>query len=182
MKNRIRISLAAIFLSVFAAGSLSAQDELTIGYVNPQAVLAKLPETQAVQQKLRNFTEKKEAELRSMTDNFQNELTRYEQRAGVITDQARQQEEQRLAQLEQEVLQAQQDAQIEIQNRRQELLGPLFQQINQAIDAVATAKGLSYVLNTATSSGDLIILYASDEFQQKYDITQAVMEELGIYN
>jgi outer membrane protein len=39
---------------------------------------------------------------------------------------------------------------------------------------------LTYVLNTTTSSGDAIILYASDEAQEKYDITDQVMQQLGI--
>ncbi|MFN1835927.1 OmpH family outer membrane protein [Balneola sp. MJW-20] len=180
MKRLSTLLLTALF-GILLLNHASAQETLTIGYVNPQAVLAKMPETQAIQQQLRNLSEKKEAELRSMSDSFQNELTRFEQRSSVITEDARRNEEERLAQMEQDLVQAQQNAQAEVQQKRQELLGPLFQQIGDAIDAVAARKGLSYVLNTTTSNGDLIILYASEEFQQKYDITMAVMEELGVY-
>ena len=71
-------------------------------------------------------------------------------------------------------------AQQEIQNKRNELLGPLQNQIGAAISAVAEQKGLAYVLNTTTSSGDIIILYASQEYGSQYNITDAVMVELGI--
>ena len=40
---------------------------------------------------------------------------------------------------------------------------------------------LTYVLNTTTSTGDLVILYASEEYSAKYNITEAVMEELGMF-
>jgi outer membrane protein len=36
------------------------------------------------------------------------------------------------------------------------------------------------VINTTTGQGDMIILYASDEAQEKYNITDQVMQELGI--
>jgi outer membrane protein len=39
---------------------------------------------------------------------------------------------------------------------------------------------MGYVLNTTTSAGDVIILYVSPEVQAEYDITDDVMEELGI--
>jgi len=57
----------------------------------------------------------------------------------------------------------------------------MFNQIGTAIDAVAEEMGLTYVLNTTTSSGDQIILYASPDFQNRYDITDAVMQELGVF-
>ena len=46
--------------------------------------------------------------------------------------------------------------------------------------AVAKKMELSYVLNTVTSTGDMVILYASQEYATKYNITDAVMVELGI--
>jgi len=36
------------------------------------------------------------------------------------------------------------------------------------------------VLNTTTSNGDVIILYVSEEIQSEFDITDAVMQDLGI--
>ena len=40
---------------------------------------------------------------------------------------------------------------------------------------------VAYINNTTTSTGDLIILYASDDYQAKYDITEKVMEQLGMF-
>ena len=59
-------------------------------------------------------------------------------------------------------------------------MSPLLQQIQESINTVADRMGLDYVLNTTTSAGDVIILYVSPEVQAEYDITDAVMEELGI--
>ena len=181
--KKLSLLLVSFFIAFSTLDVAKAQEaEMKIGYVNPQAVLAKMPEMAAIQKRLQNFTEKKQQELLQKEQSFQQQVAEYEQKAGVRTEEANQREQQRLAQLQQDLSTAQQEAEQALQQRRQELLGPMFTQIGTAIDAVAEDMGLTYVLNTTTSSGDLIILYASDEYQQKYDITNAVMQELGVFN
>lgn len=171
------IAFVIAFLTVDVA---KAQEEIKIGYVNPQAVLAKMPEMAAIQRRLQNFAEQKQEELLQQEQDFQAAVTEYEQKAGVRTEEANQREQERLSQMQQELMTAQEEAEAALQQRRQELLSPMFNQIGTAIDSVADEMGLSYVLNTTTSSGDQIILYASEEYQEKYDITDDVMVELGV--
>lgn len=174
-----------LFLSIvlnLQAQAQSNNSELNIGYVNPQSILANMPEMRAVQQRLQNFTARKQQELSTLEQDFQTQVAEYQQKVGVISADAQQQEEARLGQLQQELLQAQEVAEQELAQRRDELVGPLLEQIGAAIEAVAQKQGLSYVLNTTTSSGDMIILYASEDFRAKFDITQSVMEELGMFN
>ncbi|MEQ8523215.1 OmpH family outer membrane protein [Gracilimonas sp.] len=181
--KKLSLLLVSFLIAFSTMDVAKAQDaEMKIGYVNPQAVLAKMPEMAAIQKRLQNFAEQKQQELLKKEQDFQQQVAAYEQKAGVISQEANQKEQERLAQLQQDLSTAQQEAEQALQQRRQELLGPMFTQIGTAIDAVAREKGLSYVLNTTTSSGDLIILYASDEYQSKYDITDAVMQELGVFN
>ena len=174
-----------LFLSIVLNAQAQAQSnnsELKIGYVNPQSILANMPEMRAVQQRLQNFTARKQQELSTLEQDFQSEVVEYQQKVGVISAEAQQQEEARLGKLQQELLQAQEVAEQELAQRRDELVGPLLEQIGSAIEAVAQKQGLSYVLNTTTSAGDMIILYASEDFRAKFDITQSVMEELGMFN
>ena len=174
-----------LFFSIVLNLQVQAQSnnsELKIGYINPQSILANMPEMRAVQQRLQNFTARKQQELSTLEQEFQTQVAEYQQKVGVISADAQQQEEARLGQLQQELLQAQEVAEQELAQRRDELVGPLLEQIGAAIEAVAQKQGLSYVLNTTTSSGDMIILYASEDFRAKFDITQSVMEELGMFN
>lgn len=180
----LRIAVILFFSIVLnlQAQAQSNNSELKIGYVNPQSILANMPEMRAVQQRLQNFTARKQQELSILEQEFQTQVAEYQQKVGVISADAQQQEEARLGQLQQELLQAQEVAEQELAQRRDELVGPLLEQIGAAIEAVAQKQGLSYVLNTTTSSGDMIILYASEDFRAKFDITQSVMEELGMFN
>lgn len=165
--------------SIMAAPAVQAQD-MKIGFVDPRAVLERMPEMRAVQQRLQNFAERKQNELTSMERELQTEIELYQQKVGVISESARQTEEERLTQMDQEFRQMQNQAQQEMQQRRQELMTPLLDQIQSGINVVSERMGLDYVLNTTTSQGDVIILYVSEEVQREYDITDAVMSQLEI--
>lgn len=183
MVKRIVLTAAATFVALSTLGinnALAQQQELQIGYVEPQAILEQMPEMQSVQQRLQNFVQEKREEFAEQQTSFQERVAEFEEQASVMSDEARQQEEEELGQLQSELQQAQSQFQQEIQERQQELMGPLYEQINEAIDNVASEMGLTYVLNTATNQGDVIILYASEEAQEQYDITDEVMDELDM--
>src|SRR5690625_393701 len=143
--------IIAAFGSVFlTAAPLQAQD-MKICFVEPRAVLERMPEMRAVQQRLQNFAERKQNELIQKERELQTELEAYQQKVGVISEQARQNEEERLTQLDQEFRQMQMEAQQEVEQQQAQLMGPLLQQIQDSINNVASQKGLDYVLNTTTS-------------------------------
>ena len=179
-KRTLILPAAYLFLFLILGTSNSQAQNLEIGYVDPQAILAKMPEMKAVQQRLQNFIDRKREELAKKEQSFNQEVTTYQQKAAVISEEAKQKEEERLGKLNAELQQFRTQLNQEIQQKQQELVGPLLKQINDAINTVASEMGLTYVLNTTTSNNDVIILYASEEAQQKYDITDPVMRELGI--
>lgn len=181
MKNLslLTIIVFAGLVTLLAAPTANAQD-MKVGFVEPRAILDRMPEMRAVAQRLQNFAERKERELIAMQSELQTEFELFQQRAGVISDQARETEEQRLTVMDQEFRQMQSTAERELQEQRQTLMAPLLQQIQESINNVAERRGLDYVLNTTTSTGDVIILYVSQQVQEEYDITEAVMQDLGI--
>lgn len=172
--------LCLLFFGIVGTASAQVQQDLKIGYVDPQAILTKMPEMKAVQQRLQNFMEKKRKEFASKQKNYQQQVAEYQKKESVISEDAKQKEEERLGKLGAELQQYQTKLQREVQKKQEELVGPLLDQIDTAIGNVADEMGLTYVLNTTTSQGDVIILYASDEAQKKYDITEQVMAELGM--
>lgn len=182
LKRLLSISLLCLFaVGLTGVSSANAQESTTtIGYVDPQAILSKMPEMKAVQQRLQNFIQRKKEEFATKQQTFQQELSEYQKKASVISESSKKEEEERLGKLNAELQQYQTQIQQEIQQKQQELVSPLLEQINSAIGTVAQKQGLTYVLNTTTSTGDVIVLYASDEAQKKYNITDKVMRELGI--
>lgn len=182
LKRIFSISLLCLFVISFVGiSSASAQQKsLEIGYVNPQAILNKMPEMKAVQQRLQNFIDKKRQEFAAKQKEFQQQVSEYQQKQSVISDSAKRKEEERLGKLNAELQQFQSQIQQEIQQKQQELVSPLLDQIDTAVGSVAEQMGLTYVINSSTSQGDSIVLYASPEAQKKYNITDKVMEELDM--
>lgn len=173
------IFLFLIAASLFSAPNALAQDA-KIGFVEPQIILERMPEVRAVQQRIQNFVGRKQEELSQKEANLQRQLREYQQRAGVMSETARAAEEERLGNLDLELRQAQQQAQMEIEQRRVELLSPILEQIQTSINTVAQREGFDYILNRRTSTGDMIVLYVSERVRTTNNITDAVMRHLGI--
>lgn len=179
LAKQIVFLLLIVMTGFITVPEVQAQD-MKIGFVDPRAVLERMPEMRAVQQRLQNFYERKQNELSEKERELQTEIELYQQKIGVISEEAQQNEEQRLSEMDAEFRQLQSEIEQEFQQQRAELMSPLLEQIQQSINTVASNRELDYVLNTTTSTGDVIILYVSEEVQEEYDITEAVMNDLDI--
>lgn len=169
-----------LLLALLASGVSTFAQEMRIGYIDPDFILSKMPETAAVEQRLKNFAERKQKELIDEQTKFRQRLEQYQQKQAVISEVAKKKEETELQQMSGKLQEMERNSQVEMQQKQAELMQPLLEQIQKAIDAVSKDLKLSYVFNAVTSQGDYIILYASDEMKQKYDITQKVMDKLKI--
>ena len=156
------------------------QDELRIGYVDPQYIMRSMPEMAAIERRLQNFVERKQLEFVELETEFRQKVEEYQQKAAVISEQAQRQEEERLTEMQMRLQEYERNFQQEIQERQMSLMEPLLNKIQGAIDEVAQRRNFTYVLNTMTNNGDFIILYASEEAQANYDITDEVMERLDL--
>lgn len=180
MTKRTIYTLPLLLAFILAGYTQSYAQESKIGYVDPQAVLTKMPEMKAVQQRIQNFISKKQSKLQKQRQEFQNAVQKYQQNTAVLSEDAQAEQEKKLGQLQAQLREAQRKAQEAIRQKQQEMVQPLLESINSAIEEVAARKGLDYVLNTTTSNGDVIVLYASQTAENKYNITQEVMDQLGI--
>ncbi|MDI6401736.1 OmpH family outer membrane protein [Balneolaceae bacterium ANBcel3] len=181
MKNAsLFIGFLLLFSLFVQVDKASAQSDLRIGYVDPQVIMRSMPEMAAIERRLQNFIDRKRQEFAEKESTFRQRVEEYQQRAAIISEEAQRREEERLAELSLELQEFQQNFQQEIQERQITLLEPLLDKIQGAIDEVASERNLTYVLNTMTNNGDFIILYASEQAQRDYDITNAVMERLDL--
>lgn len=151
--------------------------QLKVGVMNPERVMDALPEVEQVQQELQRFVEQRQ---QAFTDEYSvwiESVTEYEEQveAGTLTGQQRQQREQELAEKEQELEALEQRIQRQIQNRQNELLSPVMQRVENAMQDVAQELELEYVINRQTSMGDPVVYYASE---RGVDITDRVIQKL----
>lgn len=173
--SMIRKILSSMFLLLFVVGA-TAFGQAKIGYMNTQEVLNQIPERSEVQQTLNSFIQQKRQEVQQKTTSFQDSVAQLQQNQSAMSEQEVAQAEQRLSQMQESMRQFQQGVQQQIQQRRAELLQPIYDRMNKAIAAVAEEQNLDFVLNESTGNGDKIVYYAS---QQKLNITDEVLQKMN---
>lgn len=171
-----------LLIAVLAIG-LTQTDLLAqgkIGYVNPQEVLEQLPEREAIERKLREFVDLKQAEFNVSEEAFLNNVRSLQERVQAQTISEAEVARQRATlEEQQEELYALLDSQqLELQRRQEELLRPVLLSIDQAIATIASEMNLDYVLNELTTGGDSILLFVSTQGQQSLNITDKVIQKL----
>lgn len=174
MMLRKSILTATVFF--FVLGGAAVSQDLKVGYMNPQEVLNQLPERADIEQKLNELVQEKRAELSERTSNFQQAVASYQENSASMSEAQRSQREEELATQEEELREFQQSIQQEIQQRRSELMAPIYNRMDRAINAIAENMDLDFVLNEATGFGETIIYYSSE---QRLNITQQVLNRMN---
>jgi outer membrane protein len=92
---------------------------------------------------------------------FQNKLTQYRNESASKSEEENQKRALEVQGFEKNISEAQQTAQQELQKKQAELLGPITEKAKKAIESVAAAQGLDYVID-ATQGGGLIVAKGKD--------------------
>lgn len=176
MGNLFR-SLAFVAVVLLGAQQVNAQQK--IGHINADEIFQLTPEFKTANEELVALNETKTKELQGMYEELEkkeielNEKYRSRSEANKETVDA---EAQKIAEELQEMRQRTQNvqrvAQEDLQKKQHELLTPIQIKVMNAIQSVATEKGLAYVLDTSNGN----VLY----FQGGEDIAMDVRTKLGI--
>lgn len=182
-----KLSQAFTFVAAFAvcmafimAPAASQAQDVRIGMVDAGEVLGEMPELTEVQDQLEGFANRKRREFAQMESQFVQAREEFEQKVAVISENARENEQQRLAEMAAELQQFQQEYQEELMMRQEQLISPLRDRIMRTINEVADEMDLAYVVNRMVNNGDMVVLYASDEMRNNFDITGEVKSRLGV--
>lgn len=174
MKKNILIIAIVLFGASFAKAQDTAKP-LKIGYIDVDYVLNQMPETKQIESELKVHQNQLQSQLQSKMDNYQKLVQDYQAGAATMTDVIRADKEREISQLEQNIQQFQQDAQVSLQKKQSDLLQPVYDKIGKSIDAVAAAEGYTYVFSQRVGSID-VLLY----FPPENDISDLVLKNMGI--
>lgn len=177
-KKILSICTALLFCAsfTFTAMGQSGSESVKIAVLDIQRVMSSAPEMESIQQKLNSFIEQKQQQLEQRTSNFQQQVAQYQEGQASMSQQQQTAREKELAQKEQELRTFQQNLQAEIQNYRQQLLSPIYSEIDSVIAAVAESRDIDFVLNKSTSRGEEIVRYVGIE---RLDITEEVSQRIN---
>jgi outer membrane protein len=168
---------STIFLLLFAL-AFTASAQMKVGYMDPQAVLDNLPEKEAIERQLNRFLDSRETEFEEKAIEFQNMLARFQQEAPNLSEQETRRRQQDLQRRDRELEEFQVRVQRELEQRQAELLGPILQEMNAIIESLAVEMNLDYVLNEATSEGEMFLMFISDDGREKLNLTDKVIARM----
>jgi len=162
-----------LFVAFFAFnGAVNAQT-LKIAHVNTNEVMNAMPEKATAEKKLENYYNELQEQLKTMATEYQNKLQDYQANAETMSNLVKQSKEKEIIDLESRINAFQENATVEFENKRAELLAPLLEKIQNAINSVGKEKGYTYILDLATGT----TVYVGTD---AVDVTKDVKSKLGI--
>ena len=160
------------FLALLCMLTLSSSAQNKFGYIDSQELLMLMPERKTAETEVQEFAKSLEAQLGSMTAEYQQSVQEYQANETTYTDLVKQDKVAEITSLEQRIQAFQQNAQQSLQAKEQELLEPILTKAREAIENVATEGGYTYIFDKSIGS----ILYA----KESENVLSLVKKKLGL--
>lgn len=165
--KQLSVLFAAVLL-FFATGTVSAQKIATL---DVESVLNAMPEKKAADEKLNALQKVKESEIKKQADDLQALVQKYQGEASKQTEAVNQQREQEVQKKQSDIQQMVQLAQKDMADKSSVEYAPIEKKFNEAVTAVAKAKGYDYIFDSASTA----LIYKGGP-----DATADVKKQLGL--
>jgi len=161
---------------LFAALILTGQDGIAqsfkTGHINRDDIIMAMPDYDSAMTKYNAFGQELTNALELMQVEYNNKLDQYVKDSKTLTDLVKANKEQELADMQSRINNFQQQAQVQLQDKQAELLNPIIEKANNAINAVAKEGGYIYIYDVRT------LVYV--DTVKSTDIGPLVKTKLGI--
>jgi outer membrane protein len=168
-KKRMKKILIVLGL-LFAGTQVDAQQK--IGYINSEELIMAMPEAKKADADITAYAKTFQDQLQAMQKELETKYKAYEAGVKTMTEAMKDVKEKELTDLQNRIQSVQQGAEEKIAAKRQDMLKPITEKADAAIQAVAKEKGYSYILDA--NAGGIIYALPSD------NILADVKTKLGI--
>ncbi len=170
MKRVFKVLFLGIALFVMS-GTANAQ--VKIAHVNTAEILEVMPDKAKAEKDLEKYYNELQNQLQAMAKEYQTKMQDYEANQATMSNLVKQSKEKEIVDLQTRIQQFQVNAESEFEAKRAELLKPILDKIQNAINTVGKEKGYTYILDLATGA----TVYVSDS---AIDATNDVKAKLGL--
>ncbi len=153
----------------FGAQVASAQTK--VGHIDVSALMTTMPAMKAAEAQLNKLREGYDTEYKKLVTEYQTKAAQYQKEAETAGDVLNQTRSQEMQDMGTRIQKYQDDASKSLQDKSVELQKPLMEKAQAAIQKVARAKGVQYVLDSTVGSGVLLA--------DGIDLLADVKKELG---
>ncbi|WP_452221856.1 OmpH family outer membrane protein [Lacinutrix salivirga] len=165
--KQFKTLLIAAALFIGATSFTQAQNK--VAHIDTQALISAMPEMKSAQTQIEQLGKTYEADIKTQITNYQNKMKQYAAEVNNVTDEVNKTRSEEVGTLQQNIQLLQNQAQQDLQKKEIELLKPIQEKAMAAINKVAKAQGIQYVMDRAS----LIVAEGTD-------LLPAVKAEMGI--
>ncbi len=151
-----RLLLVAVILSTTAG--LSAQN-LKFGHINVQELITSLPAKQVADKELNSEAQKLQNQLKVMSEELDKKYKDYMLQRDSLSELIRSTREKEIQDYDQRIQNFNRLAQQSLEQKEHELLQPIVEKVQKAIDEVGKEQGFIYIFDTSSQ----VVLYNSDQ-------------------
>lgn len=144
-----------------------------IAYVDSSAITEIMPERAKIEQDLQAYYIELQQELQTMATEYQAKMKDYEANAATMSNILRQSKEKEIMDLQGRIQDFQANAETAFDEKRVELLTPVIEKVQNAVNTVGKEKGYTYIFDKSVGA---IVYIGTDAI----DITADVKAKLGL--
>jgi len=170
LKKMKQIKLLLVATVLFLSFGANAQTK--IGHINSDALIASMPETKAMQAELKKLGQTYDTEYKIQANSLQAKYLKYGKEQATKTDEENAIRQKEVQDLQKKLQLYAQTADKQLQQKQADLLKPILEKAQKAIQDVASAKSIIYVFDSAPGKGLLVF--------KGTDLLPAVKTNLGI--
>ncbi len=168
--KHFRLLLIAVVLFASATSFVTAQEK--IAHIDTQALVEAMPEMKSAQSQLEKLQKTYDTELKGMAKELETKIKQYDGEAPSKTEEENAKRIQEVQGMQNNIGAYRQQALADLQKKEVDIFQPILEKARTAIQKVARAQGVQYVLDSATGNG---VILADGK-----DLLADVKRELGI--
>ncbi len=151
-------NLFVVFVLFTAFNTVQAQK---VAHIDSEQLLMAMPETKAMENELKKVQQTYADEYNGQATALQAKLKKYDAEAPTQTDDKNKERMEEVESLKEKIQKYAQTADQEIQKKRFDLLKPIIEKAQKAVNDVAKEKGYTYVFDASPGKG-LIVFEGED--------------------
>ena len=145
MKQFKTLAIAAF---IFVVGGQTIQAQAKVAHVDVSELMAKMPAMLEAQKQLEKLSGTYDTEYKTMVEEYQTKLKKYEQEATIVTDAVNETRSKEVQDMQKRIVDYRDNAQKELQQKEADIVKPIMEKVKASIQKVGKAKGFQYVLNS----------------------------------
>jgi len=144
--RRFKTLVIAAMMIVGASQAMNAQAKTA--HVDVSEIMAKMPAMLDAQKQLEKLSGTYDTEYKTMVEEYQNKLKKYEQEAATVGETVNETRSKEVQDMQKRIVDYRDNAQKELQQKESDIVKPIMDKVKASIQKVGKAKGFQYVFNS----------------------------------